>query len=80
MIAEDNNGIMVLVKRKYLIDMMNYNCDAKVKVTIRFFNLIDQVIYATDKTEIELDDKVSKSKLFKKNQLQLHLYHYKFTT
>ena len=60
MIAEDNDGIMVLLKSNYLIDMINYNRDTKVKATIRFFNLIDRVIHATDKTEIELDDEVSK--------------------
>ena len=50
---------MVLLKRNYLIDMIYQNCNISVKVTIRFFNLNDHVIHATDKTEIELDDQVS---------------------
>ena len=58
-IAQNNNGIMVLFKRHYLIDMIYQNCNINVKVTIRFFNLNDHVIHATDKTEIELDDQVS---------------------
>ena len=58
-IAQNDNGIMVLLKRHYLIDMIYQNRNINVKVTIRFFNLNDHVIHATDKTEIELDDQVS---------------------
>ena len=39
--------------------MIYQNRNINVKVTIRFFNLNDHVIHATDKTEIELDDEVS---------------------
>ena len=39
--------------------MIYQNRNINVKVTIRFFNLSDHVIHATDKTEIELDDEVS---------------------
>ena len=70
---------MVLLKRHYLIDMIYQNCNINVKVTIRFFNLNDHVIHATDKTEIELDDQVSiytflypfqkKRKIIKKNDI-----------
>ena len=39
--------------------MIYQNRNINVKVTIRFFNLKNHVIHATDKTEIELDDEVS---------------------
>ena len=78
-IAQNNNGIMVLLKRHYLIDMIYQNRNINMKVTIRFFNLNDHVIDATDKTEIELDDQVSiytflylfqkKRKIIKKNDI-----------
>ena len=78
-IAQNNNGIMVLLKRHYLIDMIYQNRNINMKVTIRFFNLNDHVIHATDKTEIELDDQVSiytvlslfqkKKKNYKKNDI-----------
>ena len=58
MIAQDTDGIMVLLKRDYLIDTIYQNRNMKVKVTIRFFNLNEGVIHTTDKTEIELDDEV----------------------
>ena len=32
---------MVLLKRSYLIDIINDHRDEKVKVTVRFFNLED---------------------------------------
>ena len=58
-ITQNNNGIMVLLKRHYLIDMIYQNHKINMKVTIRFFNLNDHVIHATDKTEIEFDYQVS---------------------
>ena len=58
-IVQNNNGIMVLLKRHYFIDMTYQNRNINVKITIRFFNLNDHVIHATDKTEIELDDQIS---------------------
>ena len=39
--------------------MIYQNRNINVKVTIRFFNLNNHVIHATDKTEIELDGQVS---------------------
>ena len=66
MIAQDTDGIMVLLKRDYLIDTIYQNRNMKVKVTIRFFNLNEGVIHTTDKTEIELDDEVFMIILFKK--------------
>lgn len=38
---------------------MNDHRDAKVKVTVRFFNIEERVIHTTDKTEIEIDTAVS---------------------
>ena len=58
-IAQGNAGIMVLMKRSYLIDIVNDHRDTKVKVTVRFFNIEDRVIHTTDKTEIEIDNTVS---------------------
>ena len=58
MIAQDNEGIMVLMKRNFLINMIDDHRDQKVKVTVRFFNIDDGVIHTTDKTEIEIDDEV----------------------
>ena len=58
MIAQDNEGVMVLMKRNFLINMIDDHRDQKVKVTVRFFNIADGVIHTTDKTEIEIDDEV----------------------
>ena len=58
MIAQDNEGIMVLMKRNFLINMIDDYRDQKVKVTVRLFNIDDGVIHTTDKTEIEIDDEV----------------------
>ena len=49
---------MVLMKRNFLINMIDDHRDQKVKVTVRFFNIDDGVIHTTDKTEIEIDDEV----------------------
>ena len=38
-IAQGDEGIMVLLKRSYLIDIINDHREEKVKVTVRFFNL-----------------------------------------
>ena len=46
---------MVLLKRSYLIDIINDHRDEKVKVTVRFFNLEDRVIHTMEKTEIEIN-------------------------
>ena len=58
-IAQRYDGIMVLLKRNYLINMIDDNRDEKVKVTIRFFNIEDRVIHTTDKTEIEITSTVN---------------------
>ena len=58
-IAQDNEGIMVLMKRNFLINMIDDHRDQKVKVTLRFFKIDDGVITTTDKTEIEIDDEVN---------------------
>ena len=47
---------MVLMKRNFLINMIDDHQNQKVKVIVRFFNIDDGVIHATDKTEIEIDD------------------------
>ena len=57
-IAEENEGIMVLLKRNFLINMIHDYREQKVKVTIRFFNIDGSVIHTTDRTEIEIDDEV----------------------
>ena len=49
---------MVLMKRNFLINMIDDHRDQKVKVTVTFFNIDDGVIHTTDKTEIEIDDEV----------------------
>ena len=63
-IADGNTGIMVLLRRNYLIDMMNDHRNEPVKVTIRFFNIEDHIIHTTERTEIELDDTVQKYVLY----------------
>ena len=50
---------MVLLKRSYLIDIINDHRDEKVKVTVQFFNPEDRVIYTTEKTEIEINTMVN---------------------
>ena len=50
---------MLLMKRNFLINMIDDHRDQKVKVTVRFFNIDDGVIHTTDKTEIEIDDEVN---------------------
>ena len=50
---------MVLLKRSYLINIIDDNRDQKVKVTVRFFNVEDHVIHTTDKTEIEISSTVN---------------------
>ena len=49
---------MLLMKRNFLINMIDDHRGQKVKVTVRFFNIDDGVIHTTDKTEIEIDDEV----------------------
>ena len=61
MIAQGYAGIMVLLKRNYLINMIDDNQDEKVKVTVRYFNVEDRVIHTTDKTEIEITSTVNVS-------------------
>ena len=58
-IAQDNEGIMILMKRNFLINMIDDHRDQKVKVTLKFFKIDDCVITTTDKTEIEIDDEVN---------------------
>ena len=65
-IAEGNSGIMVLLKRSFLINIINEHRDANVKVTVRFFNLEDSVIHTTEKTEIEINTTVNILFLIKK--------------
>ena len=48
----------MLLKRSYLINTIDDNRGNRVKVTLRFFDLKDGIIHATDKTEIEIDDEV----------------------
>ena len=59
---------MVLLKRSYLIDIINDHRDEKVKVTARFFNLEDRVIHTTEKTEIEINTMVNISFHVKKKK------------
>ena len=61
MIAREKDGIMILVKKYYLIRLIDDNRGKKVKLTIQFFDLKDGVVHTTEKTEIEIDDKVCKS-------------------
>jgi len=55
---------MMLIKRNYLIDIINYQANARVKVTVRFFNVENHVIHTGDKTEIEIDVTVTKLLLY----------------
>ena len=59
-IARQKDGIMILVKKYYLIRLIDDNRGRKVKLTIRFFDLKDGVVHTTEKTEIEIDDEVCK--------------------
>ena len=65
-IAEGNSGIMVLLKRSFLIGIINEHQDVNVKVTVHFFNLEDRVIHTTKKTEIEINTTVNILFLIKK--------------
>ena len=67
-IAQGDEGIMVLLERSYLIDIINDHRDEKVKVTVRFFNLEDLVIHTTEKTEIEINTTVNISFHVKKKK------------
>ena len=49
---------MILVKKTYLIRLIDDNRGKKVNLTIRFFDLKDGVVHTTEKTEIEVDDEV----------------------
>ena len=61
---------MVLLKRSYLIDIINDHRDEKVKVTVQFFNLEDCVIHTMEKTKIEINTMVNISfHVKKKNNL-----------
>lgn len=62
---------MVLLKRSYLIDIVNDNRDEKVKVTVRFFNVEDRVIHTTEKTEIEINTTVNSSCLINQSEIKL---------
>ena len=64
--GEGNSGIMVLLKRSFLIGIINEHRDVNVKVTVRFFNLEDCVIHTTEKTEIEINTTVNILFLIKK--------------
>ena len=59
---------MVLLKRSYLIDIINDHRDEKVKVTVQFFNLEDRVIHTMEKTEIEINTMVNISFHVKKKK------------
>ena len=58
-IAEGINGIMILLKSNYLINITDKQQDSNIKVTIHFFNLKDGIIHTTDKTEVEIDNEVN---------------------
>ena len=58
-IADGINGIMILLKSNYLINIIDQQWDSNVKVTIRFFNLKDGIIHTTDKTEVEINNEVN---------------------
>ena len=61
MIADGDQGIMVLTKIPFLIDMIIDAKDQirKVMVSIRFFELQNKMIATTEKTEIEIEAHVS---------------------
>ena len=59
MIADGNEGIMILLKTDYLIAMIDQQRNTDVKLVVRFFNVKDGVIHVTEKTEIEIDDEVN---------------------
>lgn len=60
MIANESDGIMILTKVPFQIDMMTdcRNDVMKVMVTIRFFEVQDGMISTTEKTEIEIEAEV----------------------
>ena len=60
---------MVLLKRNYLINMIDDNRDQKVRVTVRYFNVEDRVIHTTDKTEIEITSTVNISFITQTSQI-----------
>ena len=62
---------MVLLKRSYLIDIINDHRDEKVKFTVRFFNLEDRVIHTTEKTEIEINTTINISFHVKRKKLPI---------
>ena len=57
-IADRSHGVMILLKRMSLINMVDKVRNDNVKLTVRFFDFKNGVIHATEKTEIEIDDEV----------------------
>ena len=58
-IADGTNGIMILLKSNYLINIIDQQWDKNIKVAIHFFNLKDGIIHTTDKTKVEINDEVN---------------------
>ena len=50
---------MILLKKIYLINMIDQQRNNNVKLILRFFNLKNGIIHTTDKTE-EVEDEVNK--------------------
>ena len=76
-IADGKHGIMILLKRNYLINMIDQQRNSDVKLVLCFFNLKDGVIHATDKTEIEVDDEVNINYIYIYIYIYiLHITHY----
>ena len=61
---------MVLLKRNYLINVIDDIRDERLKVSVRFFNVEDRVIHTTDKTEIEISSTVNVSFVTGTSQIQ----------
>ena len=61
---------MVLLKRNYLINIIDDIRDEKLKVSVRFFNVEERVIHTTDKTEIEISSTVNVSFVTGTSQIQ----------
>ena len=69
---------MILVKKHYLIQLIDDNRGKEVKLTIRFFDLKDGVVHTTEKTEIEIDDEVYKFLFLKTITCTSLIIHNKF--
>ena len=57
---DGRDGIMILLKNIYLINMIDQQQNNNVKLILQFFNLKNNIIHTTDRTEVEVENEVNK--------------------